>query len=132
MPYHEMKLRVKRDGKPKFDQIFEAFKKREHLFVTASLPREEENGRWRPKGWNIYEIRIVSIELLPDYHKLIPDKGSYYFKYRLIGQLVGMNGEKNKFPDSFSWPSEGVENKVKLLFSSCNSMELIYGEYITL
>ncbi|MGE5426113.1 MAG: hypothetical protein ACM3PZ_03495 [Bacillota bacterium] len=128
----EKKLAVKKDkDRPKIDDIFNAFRNRKHLFIKAKLSKSDEELHCSFKGWNIYEIKIFSIELLYNDDNHVPDKGDYIFDYKLTGQLIAVNGE-NSFPENFAWKSGGLKRAIYLEFSTSNRMELIYDTDITL
>lgn len=128
----EEKLAVRKDkDRPKVEEIFNAFRNRQHLFIKAELPKSEQNYPWALKSWNTYEIKIISIELLPDSKNRIPDKGDYCYNYKLTGQLIGVN-EKGVHPAHFAWDADGLREAIYLLFFTSNWMQLVYRTWVHL
>ena len=103
------------------DYVFSSFRKRDHIFVKAKS-FDKKNALI---GWNTYEIKIISIELLLENKNNFPEKGDYVYKYKVRGQLIGVN-EKDVLPPKFCWDADGLKHEINFIFSTQNHFVLEY------
>ncbi len=127
MPAGEVRLLVvHKNRKPKKDDLFDSFRKQKPISIQAVVIGKSY--RWRPQGLNTYNVQIFAIENRVNSEKKI-SRNSFVAK----GILLGMNGEKGKFPEDFSWPADGLKHgSIEISFTGHSVKTLSYREYSTL
>lgn len=128
MPAGQITLKVQRDKDcPNVDDIFSSLRNEDTITIKAICEKESA---WRPQGFNLYEIQVMSIELIYEY----PKKGEG--TYVANGILISMNGDPDNYPDCICKPHKSDNYPVKLYFEKKkNRMSKItfhYEEYLTL
>lgn len=124
MPSGKVILKVPKDkDRPKVDDIFGSLRYEKTITVKAVC---QESRWWRPQGFNLYEVQVISINLLNAEAKKHGDC------YIAKGVLVSMNGKQGEFPTDICRLPEEPEYPVEIHFSKMNRMSFCYTEYLTL
>ena len=120
-----MKLRnelaIIKDGNyPSVDIFFKSFRKRKNLSIKVKPPKVTNF----LEPW-LFEIKIISIELLRNNKNLFPDKGSRLYEYKLIGQIISLNNQ-TLLPKNFFWKEGSIDREIKIYFSTHGAKTLVF------